>query len=93
MNTAFASLLQVMVTDEFGNPLANVSVTFTAPNTKASGTFAATGSPTQVVVNTNAAGVATAPMLVANANKGSFIVTASVKGVKKAVSFQETNAD
>ncbi len=79
------------MTDRFGNLLANVPVTFTAPSKGAGGTFVTTGSPTQIVVNTDSAGVATAPTLMTNQSAGRLIVTASVAGVKKSVSFQETN--
>ncbi len=93
VNAAFADTLEVTVRDRFGNLLANVPVTFTAPSTGAGVTFAEPGSPSQVVVTTNAAGVATTPTLMANNTAGSFIVTASVAGVKKGVSFQETNGE
>jgi hypothetical protein len=93
LNAAFANLLQVTVTDRFGNLLMNVPVIFSAPSKGASGTFATTGSPAVVVVNTDAAGVATAPLLVADENAGTYTVTASVEGVKKVVSFRETNVE
>jgi uncharacterized protein (TIGR03437 family) len=70
--TAFATALQAKVTDSFGNPLAGVSVTFTAPGSGASGTFG--GSAT---VSTNASGIATAPGFTANTAAGAYSATAS----------------
>jgi hypothetical protein len=40
IKTAFASPLQATVTDSFGNPVSGATVTFTAPTSGASGTFA-----------------------------------------------------
>jgi hypothetical protein len=91
VDTAFASALEVKVTDRFGNSLDNVTVTFLAPSKGVSGTFETTGSPTEVFVNTGSEGVASAPLLMANADAGVFTVTASATGVKKKVSFRETN--
>ncbi len=93
VNTAFAQALQAVVKDAFGNPVAGVSVTFTAPANGASGTFA--GSPTQlrltITVVTGANGIATAPALTANTVPGGFTVSASANGVSSA-SFALSNA-
>jgi adhesin/invasin len=77
--TAFGNQLQVLAADSFGNPVVGLSVTFTAPNTTA-GTFS---------VNTNARGIATAPVLTANNSAGTFTATASAGGFS--ASFQLTN--
>jgi hypothetical protein len=66
IGAAFATALQVKVTDSFTNPLSGVSVTFTPPASGASGAF--TGSAT---VTTNASGIATAPTYTANTVAGS----------------------
>jgi hypothetical protein len=93
VGTAFTDPLAVTVTDAFGNLLADVQVTFTAPGKGPSATFATTGSSADVVVSTNADGMAAATTMIANSIAGKFIVTASIAGVKKSVSFDETNED
>ncbi len=92
VDTPFTEPLQAIVTDAFGNAVANVSVTFAAPTNGAGGVFQISGSPTTVTAITNTDGVATAPILIANNVVASFFVTASAKGVKKTVRFVETNA-
>jgi hypothetical protein len=86
--SAFATALQVTVKDTNGNAISNASVTFTAPTTGASGTFAGASSAT---VTTNASGVATAPTLTANSTAGTYAVTAAVQGVTSVASFSLTN--
>ena len=73
INTAFATALQAKVTDAGNNPLSGISVTFTAPASGASGTFASSA-----IVVTNASGIATAPAFTANGTAGSYNVVASV---------------
>src|SRR5205807_2823160 len=88
INTAFAAQLQVTVNDSFNNPVSNVTVTFTAPGSGASGTFAG-GVNT---ATTNGSGVATAATFTANGTAGgSYTVTASVAGVATPASFSLTN--
>jgi hypothetical protein len=82
---AFASPLQVLVTDSFGNAVPGVSVTFAAPTSGASGSFSAS-----VVVTTNAQGIA-APTVTANTKAGVYSVTASVAGVGTPGTFSLTN--
>ena len=84
---AFASPLAVLVRDKDGKPLPRVSVTFTAPVVGASATFA--GVPS-TAVPTNANGIATTPVPVANAAAGSYQIAATVSGLP-AVSFALTN--
>jgi autotransporter-associated beta strand protein len=84
--TAFATALKVRLLDEDSDPLAGASVTFTAPGSGASGTFAS--SPT---VTTDADGYATAPAFTANTTLGSYHVTASSAKVAD-LSFSLTNA-
>ncbi len=86
VGTAFPTLLQATVKDSSGNLVPNVSVTFAAPGSGASGTFA--GSAT---VQTSASGVATAPAFTANTTVGAYAVTASTAGVATPASFSLTN--
>jgi hypothetical protein len=86
INTAFASPLSAAVKDSGGNPISGVTVTFTAPATGASGSFA-NGGNTAV---TNSSGVATSAVFTANATAGSYTVTVSVSGLPPA-SFSLTN--
>jgi uncharacterized repeat protein (TIGR01451 family) len=86
INTAFPAVLQAAVTDAYGNPVPNVAVTFTAPGSGASATFA--GSGTNVaVVNTNTSGIAVSPVITANSTAGAVNVLATVKGASKAANF------
>jgi Zn-dependent metalloprotease len=76
----FPTSLEVAVLDGQGSPIPNVSVTFTAPDNGASGTFAGTSTRiTTVVTDTN--GIATPPTFTANALFGSYIVIASASGI------------
>ncbi len=86
-NTAFATNLQATVKDASNNPLSGVTVTFTAPGSGASGTFAG-GVNTAV---TNASGIATAAVFTANRTAGSYNVSASVSGVGTPATFSLTN--
>ena len=79
------------VTDSSGNGVANQTVTFTAPSSGASGSFAG-GSPTNTAT-TNSSGVATSAAFTANTTSGSYTVTASVGGVAGSASFSLTNVD
>ena len=80
--------MSAKVSDSGGTGIAGLVVTFTAPGSGASGTFA--GSPT-ATATTNASGIATAPALTANATAGSYAVTAAVPGVVTPASFNLTN--
>jgi len=72
LNTAFATALQVTVTDSVGHPLNNVAVNFTVPATGASAVF-----PSGAFAFTNASGIA-AIIPTANGTLGSYDVTAIV---------------
>jgi Domain of unknown function (DUF4082)/Glycosyl hydrolases family 16 len=87
IGTAFATALQATVQDASNNPVSGVTVTFAAPGSGASGTFAG-GVNT---ATTNSSGVATAPAFTANATAGSYTVTASVSGVSTPASFSLRN--
>ena len=98
INTSFANPLVAIVTDSDGNALSGVSVTFGAPSSGASLTFASTGTRTETVV-TGADGKATSSTMTANATASSFSggaltpysVSASVSGLTSA-SYSLTNA-
>lgn len=81
VGTAFATGLAVKVTDQFQNPLSAIAVTFAAPGSGASGSFA-----TSATVNTNASGIATAPTLTANSTPGAYQVTASAGSLSQSFS-------
>jgi Viral BACON domain len=74
VNTAFSTNLAATVKDQYGNPVAGATVTFTAPPNGPTGTFAG-GVNT---ATTNGQGVATAARFTANAIAGAYTVTATV---------------
>jgi hypothetical protein len=85
VNTNFTYPLVVQVTDAYGNPVPNASVTFTAPTSGATGTFATCsgGNPTanECVLSTNASGLATSSTIKANtAAGGPYNVSAATSG-------------
>jgi trimeric autotransporter adhesin len=90
INTAFASPLSATVTDTSNNPVAGVTVTFRAPANGPSGIFA--GGQSTVTATTNAAGLATSPVFIANGTLGSYTVSAIVSGVPLPAVFLLTNA-
>src|SRR5258707_239075 len=87
INAVFSTALQVTVRDIGASPVSGVTVTFMAPSSGASGTFA--GGVT--TATTNSSGVATAPAFTANNTTGSYSVTASVAGVSTPATFGLTN--
>ncbi len=90
VNTSFAAPLVAMVVDGGQNPVSGATVTFTAPATGASGTFADTASNT-TSATTNVSGVAESAAFTANATSGSNVVSATVAGVATPASFNLTN--
>jgi hypothetical protein len=91
VGTAFTTALQAAVADASGNPVNGAPVTFTILSAGgASGSFA--GPQSMATVNTNTSGIATAPMVTANANAGLYTVTAAVPGVALAASFALSNS-
>ena len=88
INTAFATALQAAVKDANGYALVGVTVTFTAPSSGTSGLFSGTTSTTAV---TDVNGIATAPTLTANAQTGTYSVTASAPGLAGLANFSMTN--
>jgi hypothetical protein len=87
INAAFGNPLVAVVKDSGGNPIQGITVTFAAPGSGASGTFAG-GTNT---ATTNASGIATSAVFTANATAGAYTVTASVSGVGTPANFQLTN--
>jgi protocatechuate 3,4-dioxygenase beta subunit len=92
LQTAFASALQVALTNSDGCPVtsaaAGVPVTFSAPSSGASGVFSTSGSDT-VTVGADVSGTVAAPPFTANDTQGSYTVTASSR--YGSVSFSLTN--
>lgn len=91
LQTAFATGLQVALTNSNGCPVtsaAGAPVTFSAPASGASGVFATSASDT-VVVGADASGTVAAPTFTANTEPGSYTVTASSQ--YGTVSFSLTN--
>jgi hypothetical protein len=89
VGTAFTNSLVATVTTG-GTPLAGGLVTFTAPASGASGTFASNSTATETVT-TNASGVATSSAFTANTTAGADKVTAAAAGASTATSFSLTN--
>ncbi|MEE3715382.1 DUF4347 domain-containing protein [Tumidithrix elongata RA019] len=90
INTNFATLLGVQVTENFVNSpvfAPGILVTFTPSSNAASGTFAGNAS-----VLTNQFGIAIAPVFTANGVAGSYTVAATANGFKP-VAFSLTNQD
>ena len=74
IRTAFPINLEALITDQYGNPVPNTGVTFTAPATGVSGTFQQSGT-NSTTVPTNGSGVATASTFTANGVIGPYYVT------------------
>lgn len=89
-NTVFALPLQATVVDSGHNPVSGAFVTFTAPATGASGTFA-NGTATETDV-TNASGQATSTPFTANGLSGADVVVATVAGATASATFNLTNS-
>ena len=85
----FSLPLEVQILDTYGNPVSGVTVTFTAPTTGASGTFA--GGSTTAQVSSNSSGDAISPVFTANTTSGTYSVTASAPALT-AVGFSLTNS-
>jgi hypothetical protein len=87
VNTAFAQQLAATVADAFGNPVAGATVTFNAPASGASGTFAGGVNTAE----TSSQGVATAPVFTANGTVGSYTVKAKIGTLTTNPGFALTN--
>jgi hypothetical protein len=87
LDTAFAAPLVATVKDSGGNLVSGATVTFTAPSSGASGTFA--GGVNTAITDVN--GQATSQAFTANTTSGKYTVTATVTGVSGAADFILTN--
>lgn len=91
IGTAFSTALVATVTDGVGNGVSGVSVTFTAPSSGVSGTFA-NGLVTDIET-TDANGVATATTFTANSTAGGpYTVAATATSVEGEADFNLTNS-
>ncbi|MBD2235750.1 CHAT domain-containing protein [Aulosira sp. FACHB-113] len=84
VNTAFTNPLQARVQDQYGNAIANATVTFNAPTTRATANFTGNSSLT-----TNSSGNVSIPVT-ANTVAGSYTVTAN-SGALTPANFSLTN--
>src|SRR5581483_4344788 len=87
MGQAYDTPLAVEITDGLGDPVANVSVTFTAPASGASGAFASTDSESETVA-TDISGIATSSIFTANNALGAYTVVASTGSLSVSFSLQ-----
>jgi hypothetical protein len=87
--TTYGSALTAQVTDPYSNPISGAVVTFSAPASGPSGTFAGGGLTAASATGSN--GVATAPAFTANSTAGSFQVTATTPDVSAPAAFNLTN--
>jgi protocatechuate 3,4-dioxygenase beta subunit len=76
--TRFVIALAVTVTDAHANKVPGALVTFTAPASGASGSFATSTGARTVSVRTDAGGIAVAPPFIADTQPGGYIVIASI---------------
>ena len=76
--TRFVIALAVTVTDALGNKVPGALVTFTAPASGASGSFATSTHPRTVTVRTDSGGIAVAPPFIADTRPGGYVVIATV---------------
>jgi hypothetical protein len=90
VSTAFGAPLVATVLASNASPVSGVVVTFTAPATGASGTFASNSNATETDT-TDASGVATSSTFTANGTTGVYTVTATVSGVLTPANFGLTN--
>jgi hypothetical protein len=90
VNTAFTALLVATVLDSGNNPVSGAVVTFTAPASGASGTFAGSTSNVMTAL-TNASGMAISTVFTANGTSGADVVAATVAGVSAAANFNLSN--
>ncbi len=88
VGTTFATPLQATVKDSNNNPVSGATVTFATPTGGPGATFA--GSSIAAAV-TGTTGVATAPVLTANNQAGSYAVVATVSGATAGATFTLTN--
>ena len=88
VGSAFGSVLSAKLTDQYGNPISGLSVSFTAPTGGATGTFA--NGSSDDVETTNSSGVATSKPFTADTQAGGYQVQANTANVPTA-EFSLTN--
>lgn len=89
VSSAFANTLQATATDADGDRVVGATLTFAAPGSGAGATFA--DGTTTATATTDAAGIATSPVLAANATAGAYTVTASADFANTDATFHLTN--
>jgi hypothetical protein len=92
INTPFAAVLQATIMSG-GAPVVGVKVTFAAPSSNASGTFASSKTATETDT-TDSSGVAKSSVFTANGTFGSYTVTASpptTSGISGTATYNLTN--
>ncbi len=87
ISTQFTAPLVAKVTDANGNGVSGITVTFRAPASGASGTFAGGGD----TATTDSSGMATSPFFTANGTTGSYTVIATAPDIVGAANFALTN--
>ena len=90
ISTQFQQPLKVRIKNVAGDPMRGAVVTFTAPSTGASGTFADTNSTVTTAV-TDENGFATSSIMTANNIVGTYSVRATAPGLAAYSAFQLTN--
>jgi hypothetical protein len=90
LSATFTIPLQIVVFDNIGSPVENVSVTFMAPSSGASGVFSDTGTFTTTAV-TDSSGIATATAFRSNRIPGRYNVSATANGVTSPAIFTLSN--
>ena len=88
VKTAFAHPLVATVTDQYGNPISGVSISFAVPASGASGTFS---NKSATITGTTDAQGRVSEAFTANTTAGTYSVTASVPGVSTPAAFSLTN--
>jgi uncharacterized protein (TIGR03437 family) len=89
LNSFFSQQLAAGVQDSYGNGIAGVTVSFTAPTVGASGTFFGGGATTVAVTDSN--GFAASPRFQANSTAGTYNVVASSSNLSGTATFTLTN--
>ena len=91
VNSAFVTNLSATVTDQYGNPVAGVTVAVRGAERRPQRHLRRHAASTTVSEITNMYGVATAPTFTANIFAGTYTVTASTTGVSSPAKFTLSN--
>ncbi|MBI5351844.1 MAG: M4 family metallopeptidase [Chloroflexi bacterium] len=92
LGSQFPQPLIVKVENLYGQPIAGISVTFTAPSSGASGSFADTTTNASASI-TDINGIATSSIFSANGVKGTYLVNATVSNLPSSAGFQLVNGE